>query len=80
MIQLQNITVQYGQMIALHPTSLTFQQGQFSVLLGASGAGKSTMLRCLNLMQKPTSGNINIAMLGSLSDKKYCKSIVGVLA
>ena len=47
MIQLQNITVQYGQMIALHPTSLTFQQGQFSVLLGASGAGKSTMLRVL---------------------------------
>ncbi|HCW4238676.1 TPA: phosphonate ABC transporter ATP-binding protein [Acinetobacter baumannii] len=70
MIQLQNITVQYGQMIALHPTSLTFQEGQFSVLLGASGAGKSTMLRCLNLMQKPTSGNINITMLGSLLDKK----------
>jgi phosphonate transport system ATP-binding protein len=73
MIQLQDIAVQFGQTVALQPTSLTFQQGQFSVLLGASGAGKSTLLRCLNLMQKPNSGTINIAALGSLSEQKILR-------
>lgn len=39
MIQLNNVSVQFGNVVAMHPTSLAFHQGQFTVLLGASGAG-----------------------------------------
>jgi phosphonate transport system ATP-binding protein len=70
MIQLRGISVQFGDVVALHPTSLAFGQGQFTVLLGASGAGKSTLLRCLNLMRQPRTGIIDVAGLGSLQNRQ----------
>ena len=73
MIQLKNVSVQFDRFIAMHPTSLSFKQGQFTVLLGASGAGKSTLLRCLNLMRHPSSGSIEIVDLGSLEDQRNLK-------
>jgi ABC-type uncharacterized transport system ATPase subunit len=39
MIQLHKVSVQYGSFAALHSTTLAFVPGQFTVLLGASGAG-----------------------------------------
>lgn len=68
MIRLNNVSVQFGDVIAMHPTSIQFNQGQFTVLLGASGAGKSTLLRCLNLMHTPKSGSV-IAEHGPLVNR-----------
>ncbi len=70
MIQLNNVSVQFGNVVAMHPTSLAFHQGQFTVLLGVSGAGKSTLLRCLNLMCKPHAGSIDVKGLGRLEGRK----------
>ena len=61
MIQLENISVKYGKTVALHPVSLDIKDRQFTVLLGSSGAGKSTFLRCLNLMNPLESGNIRVS-------------------
>lgn len=74
MIQLNNISVQFGDVVALQSTSLTFRKGQFTVLLGASGAGKSTLLRCLNLMCKPHTGGISVAGVGQLEGRKTLQS------
>ncbi|HEY8100848.1 MAG TPA: ATP-binding cassette domain-containing protein [Burkholderiaceae bacterium] len=46
-------------MNALRPTCLDSHQGQFVVLLGTSRAGKSTLLRCFNIMQKPDTGAVH---------------------
>ncbi|MEN3366305.1 MAG: phosphonate transport system ATP-binding protein [Burkholderiales bacterium] len=70
MIQLNAVSVRFDNFVALHPTSLSFHQGQFTVLLGASGAGKSTLLRCLNMMNEPHSGSIDILGIGSLRNRK----------
>lgn len=70
MIQLDSVSVRFDNFVALHPTSLSFHQGQFTVLLGASGAGKSTLLRCLNMMNQPNAGDIDVRGLGSLRCKK----------
>ena len=61
MIQLENISVKYGKTVALHPVSLDIKDSQFTVLLGSSGAGKSTFLRCLNQMNPLESGNIRVS-------------------
>ena len=42
----------------LRGMNFSVAKGEFCVLLGPSGSGKSTFLRCLNLMEKPTSGDI----------------------
>lgn len=61
MIQLENVSVKYGDAVALHPLSLKINEGQFTVLLGSSGAGKSTFLRCLNLMNNLDSGHVRVS-------------------
>ncbi len=61
MIQLENVSVKYGNTVALHPVSLDIKDSQFTVLLGSSGAGKSTFLRCLNLMNPLESGEIRVS-------------------
>ena len=45
----------------LHDVSLSFSPGEFAVLLGLSGTGKSTFLRCLNRLIAPTAGQILVA-------------------
>lgn len=70
MIHLDNVSVKFGNITALHPTSLKFDHGEFIVLLGASGAGKSTLLRCLNMMRTPCTGSVDVAGLGRIDDRK----------
>ncbi len=68
MLALKQVNVVYpGGITAVHPTSLEFQAGQFTVLLGASGAGKSSLIRCLNLLNRPTTGEVLVKGLGKLS-------------
>jgi phosphonate transport system ATP-binding protein len=55
-----------GGVQALRPTSLSFEEGAFTVLLGRSGAGKSTLLRALNGLVRPSAGEVHIAGHGLL--------------
>jgi phosphonate transport system ATP-binding protein len=67
MIRIENLSVIYPNgVIALKPASLSFSQGQFTVLLGSSGAGKSTLLRTLNLLVRPTGGEVISEEIGVL--------------
>ncbi len=50
----------------LHATSLAIEAGQFVVLLGASGAGKSSLLRTFNGLVQPSAGRVHVPGLGSL--------------
>lgn len=51
----------YGKdVVAINNVNLTINKGEFAVLFGPSGVGKSTLLRCLNYLVKPTSGDIII--------------------
>ncbi len=54
---------------------LTIQTGEIYGIVGYSGAGKSSLLRCLNLLERPTGGNIIIdgIDLTSLSSKELRK-------
>lgn len=45
---------------AVQPTSLTINQGEIFGLIGFSGAGKSTLLRLINLLERPTSGKVEV--------------------
>jgi glycine betaine/proline transport system ATP-binding protein len=47
-----------GVAVALHNVSFDVKKGEIFTIIGLSGSGKSTMIRCLNLLQRPTSGKI----------------------
>ena len=61
MVEVKNLTKAYGRAEpAIENINLSFKKGEFVVLLGPSGVGKSTLLRCLNFLVRPTSGSVNV--------------------
>ena len=58
MLTVDNINVYYGAIHALKGVSLEVKQGQIVTLIGANGAGKSTILRTLSGLLKPKTGKI----------------------
>lgn len=59
-IQLQGIEHRYGRRSVLHELELSVERGELLALLGASGSGKSTMVRLLAGLEKPDRGSIEI--------------------
>ena len=58
MIRTVNLHKGFGQLQVLKGVSETIQKGEVVSIIGPSGGGKSTFLRCLNLLEKPESGQI----------------------
>lgn len=58
MIEVKNLEKFFGELHILKGISTTIQKGEKVVIIGPSGSGKSTFLRCLNQLEKPTSGSI----------------------
>ena len=58
MIDMQHITMKYGELTVLDDISLQIAEGSKTVIIGPSGAGKSTLLRCMNLFEKPCGGTV----------------------
>lgn len=57
---LENVTKSFGDVLALDNVSLTVPDGSFVVLLGPTGAGKTTTLRMISGLDQPDSGNVLI--------------------
>lgn len=60
MIKFTNLTKRFGDHVVLNGLSLEFRDGQTTVILGSSGSGKSTMLRCINLLEIPSGGELQL--------------------
>ena len=58
MIRTVDLHKSFGQLQVLKGVSETIQKGEVVSIIGPSGGGKSTFLRCLNLLEKPESGHI----------------------
>jgi len=57
-ISVENLSKSFGDLLVLDNINEHISQGEKVVIIGPSGSGKSTFLRCLNLLEKPTSGTI----------------------
>ena len=57
-ISVQHLEKSFGTHEVLKDINLDVEQGEVVCIIGASGSGKSTMLRCINLLEKPTGGSI----------------------
>jgi len=57
-LEIRNLTVNYGAITALHDVSLRVEAGSIVTLIGGNGAGKTTTLRAISGMVKPKSGQI----------------------
>lgn len=60
MIRVRNLDKSFGELQVLKRINLTVSPSEVVVVIGASGSGKSTMLRCINFLEKPDMGTIMI--------------------
>jgi branched-chain amino acid transport system ATP-binding protein len=75
----ESLTVQHGQLVALHDVSIDVAPGEMFAVVGANGAGKSTLLRTLAGLHKPHSGRIILDgqdITGLPPDKRVGRGIV----
>lgn len=59
-LKADKITKYFGDSLVLDEVSMEIKTGQVVSIIGPSGAGKSTFLRCMNLLETPTTGEIEI--------------------
>lgn len=59
-IEYKNISMAYGEKEIIHNLDLTVKQGEFVTIIGSSGCGKTTILKMINGLLSPTSGEILI--------------------
>ena len=57
-LEVKNLTKRFGDLEVLKGVSFSLEKGQVLAIIGSSGGGKSTLLRCLNFLETPDSGQI----------------------
>ena len=77
-LELQNIVKRVGVETHIHDTSLTLEKGGFNVLLGATNAGKTSLIKMMAGLERPTSGKILMdgADVTAVSTRKRNVSLV----
>jgi putative amino-acid transport system ATP-binding protein len=63
MITLESVSKRFGQQPVFTNVDLHLAQGEIIVIIGPSGTGKSTLLRCINFLERPESGHITVGDL-----------------
>lgn len=58
LLEVKNLTVRYGKALAVEKVSLEVQQGKIGIIVGANGAGKTTILKVISGLISPTSGEV----------------------
>jgi len=58
LVRVENIKKSFGKNTVLDGVSFTIEKGEVKVIIGPSGTGKSTLLRCINMLAPPDSGKI----------------------
>ena len=78
-LELTHLTKRFGEKTAVDDLSLSLEAGTFLGLLGRNGAGKSTTLKMVTGLLKPTSGSVRVLGLDMATDPISVKRQIGVM-
>jgi len=77
MIEIEDLTMRFGDLCAVDQLNLSIPQGQLFAFLGPNGAGKTTTIKMLTGLLKPTSGRIRICGHDNFTSPIDAKSVIG---
>lgn len=77
MIEIENLTMRYGDLLALDGLSLSIPQGELFAFLGPNGAGKTTAIKLLAGLMRPTAGRVSICGHDIQAEPLAAKSLLG---
>ncbi|NMC15786.1 MAG: amino acid ABC transporter ATP-binding protein [Chloroflexi bacterium] len=82
MLTVKQLTKRYGSNTIFENIDLTVNEGDTIVIIGPSGTGKSTLLRCLNLLTKPDGGQIwldELEITAKGTDEDHVRQHIGMV-
>jgi polar amino acid transport system ATP-binding protein len=82
MIKIEHLSKSFGELTVLKDVSAEIHKGEIVAIIGPSGTGKSTLLRCLNLLEQPSGGIISIdgtPLLGKKTDVNKIRQKMGMV-
>ena len=82
MITVKNLSKHFGDLVVLKDINAKISKGEVISVIGPSGTGKSTFLRCLNLLETPTGGEIfidGVPLLGKLTNVPKLRQKMGMV-
>ncbi len=79
MIELTNLTKQYGRTLAVDHLSLSVQKGEIFGFIGPNGAGKTTTIRMMAGVLGPTEGTVRIDGIPMAADPEAAKRVIGFI-
>ena len=77
MIEIENLTMRYGELTALDGMTLAIPQGELFAILGPNGAGKTTAIKLLTGLMKPSAGSVRICGHDMNAEPQKAKSLLG---
>lgn len=81
-LTIKNLTKTYGQNVIFQHLDLTVNEGDTIVIIGPSGTGKSTLLRCINLLTRPNEGQIwldDLEITANGTDEDQVRQHIGMV-
>ncbi|TLU84847.1 MAG: ATP-binding cassette domain-containing protein [Chlorobium sp.] len=69
MIKIEHLSKKFGDLVVLRDVTIEIKSGEVISIIGPSGTGKSTFLRCINLLDRPSGGAIHIDGVNILDPK-----------
>ena len=60
-VKVENLYKRFGQLEVLRGINMEVDKGEVVVIFGRSGSGKSTLLRCVNFLEDPTEGIVEVS-------------------
>jgi len=79
LIDVKNLSKEYGPVKAVDNLSLQVNKGELFGLLGPNGSGKTTMIKCLTGQIKPTAGNMHVLGVDVLKDPIRVRELIGII-
>jgi len=78
-LEVHRLAKRYGEVLAVSDLSLSVRAGTILVLLGQNGAGKTTAMRCMSGLLKPSAGRVLVVGFDSLADPDAVRAQVGMV-